>query len=135
MCLQVTLWNTGADAYQHHKFGDWVTIERVIKSGSSANTYKLLNSAGKKVSNKRSQAVKGGRQGLSAVLTAAASAIASSRRVCFRMERVCMLQLGAWLLLGDMGCTRVIIRMNFTLALRSTCMHAAHCCNSILHPQ
>lgn len=48
-CMQVTLWNTGEDAYQHNLFGDWLTIERVIKTAGSTQ-YKLLNSSGKKVS-------------------------------------------------------------------------------------
>jgi len=46
--LQVTLWNTGEDAYQHHTYGDWLTIERVIKD-KGGTQYKILNSAGKKV--------------------------------------------------------------------------------------
>jgi hypothetical protein len=28
--LSVTLWNTGADAYQHDRLGDWVSIERRV---------------------------------------------------------------------------------------------------------
>jgi hypothetical protein len=46
--VQVTLWNTGEDAYQHHLYGDWITIERVIKTAGGTQ-YKLINSAGKKV--------------------------------------------------------------------------------------
>jgi hypothetical protein len=44
---QVTLWNTGDDAYRHEVYGDWLTIERVIKSAGGTQ-YKLLNSQGKK---------------------------------------------------------------------------------------
>jgi hypothetical protein len=45
---QVTLWNTGEDAYQHDKYGDWITVERVIKA-TGATQYKLLSSTGRKV--------------------------------------------------------------------------------------
>lgn len=47
--VQVTLWNTGEDAYLHEQYGDWVTIERVIKANSGGTQYKLINAAGKKV--------------------------------------------------------------------------------------
>jgi hypothetical protein len=46
--LQVTLWNTGEDAFQHSTYGDWLTIERVIKTAGGTQ-YKILNSAGRKV--------------------------------------------------------------------------------------
>jgi hypothetical protein len=45
---QVTLWNTGEDAFQHSTYGDWITIERVIKTAGGTQ-YKILNSAGRKV--------------------------------------------------------------------------------------
>lgn len=45
---QVTLWNTGGDAYQHAVYGDWITIERVIKTAGGTQ-YKILNSTSKKV--------------------------------------------------------------------------------------
>ena len=34
--LRVTVWNTGDDAYQHERLGDWVTIERRIAKGGGA---------------------------------------------------------------------------------------------------
>jgi DNA repair exonuclease SbcCD ATPase subunit len=35
--LSVTLWNTGCDAYNHDRLGDWVTVERrVSKTGNTA---------------------------------------------------------------------------------------------------
>ena len=36
MLLQVTLWNTGEDAYQHQRCGDCPTVERVIKVRAAA---------------------------------------------------------------------------------------------------
>lgn len=52
---QVTLWNTGEDAFQPEVFGEQLTIERTIKLGSSAaaaasSSWKLLNHLGQKVS-------------------------------------------------------------------------------------
>lgn len=46
--LQVTLWNRGVDAYQHERYGDWLTIERVIKQ-KGGTQYKIYSSSGKKV--------------------------------------------------------------------------------------
>jgi hypothetical protein len=44
------LWNTGEDAYQHEVFGDWLTIERILKVAGTASEYRLYNSANKLVS-------------------------------------------------------------------------------------
>jgi hypothetical protein len=55
--VQVSLWNTGEDAYQHERFGDFLTVERVIKlSGAQQNPstkWKLLDHAGRKVSDSK----------------------------------------------------------------------------------
>jgi hypothetical protein len=45
---QVTLWNTGEDAFQHGRYGDWITIERVIKTAGDTQ-YKIYSSVGSKV--------------------------------------------------------------------------------------
>jgi hypothetical protein len=45
---QVTLWNTGEDAFNHAVYGDWITIERVIKDKGGA-IYKTYSCTGKKV--------------------------------------------------------------------------------------
>ncbi|KAF6260374.1 hypothetical protein COO60DRAFT_1700367 [Scenedesmus sp. NREL 46B-D3] len=50
--VQVTLWNTGEDAYQHHVYGDHLTVERVIKV-SGGSKWRLLNHAGAKVSDRK----------------------------------------------------------------------------------
>eukprot|EP00775_Hariotina_reticulata_P003759 gene3759-4018_t len=52
--VRVSLWNTGEDAYQHERFGDYLTVERVIKlSGAQQNPttkWRLLDHAGRKMS-------------------------------------------------------------------------------------
>ncbi|WIA29640.1 hypothetical protein OEZ86_012127 [Tetradesmus obliquus] len=50
--VQVTLWNTGEDAYQHQRYGDWLTVERVIKVNGSSK-WRLLDHEGRKVSERR----------------------------------------------------------------------------------
>jgi len=48
---QVTLWNTGEDAYQHDRLGNFFTIERIIKlSGAQQNPttkWKVLDHVGR----------------------------------------------------------------------------------------
>jgi hypothetical protein len=39
--LQVTLWNTGEDAYQHRVYGDYLTVERVIKVGAASSALRV----------------------------------------------------------------------------------------------
>jgi hypothetical protein len=47
---QVTLWNTGENAFQPDAYGNWITIERVIKAAGGTQ-YKIYSSAGKRVRN------------------------------------------------------------------------------------
>jgi structural maintenance of chromosomes protein 6 len=45
--VQVTLYNCGSDAYQHHVYGDTITIERTISIRAGGdNGYKLLDNNG-----------------------------------------------------------------------------------------
>lgn len=48
---QVTIWNTGEDAYQPQVYGNCVTIERRI--GKTASTWRVLDCNGKSVGNKK----------------------------------------------------------------------------------
>ncbi|GAA5854087.1 hypothetical protein JCM9279_004378 [Rhodotorula babjevae] len=47
----VTLANKGAEAYQHHVYGDSITIERTLNK--TGGTYKIKNHEGKTVDNKK----------------------------------------------------------------------------------
>merc|ERR1712038_1586354 len=51
--LSVSILNQGADAYQHHKYGDIITITREIRSHGKTTGYKILNVDDKIVSRKR----------------------------------------------------------------------------------
>jgi hypothetical protein len=52
--LQVSIWNTGEDAYQPHRLGRWVTVERrIVKSAADAggvsSTWRVLHANGRRV--------------------------------------------------------------------------------------
>lgn len=47
----VTLANKGDEAYQHHVYGDSITIERTLNK--TGGTYKIKNHEGKTVDNKK----------------------------------------------------------------------------------
>ncbi|GLC37835.1 hypothetical protein PLESTB_001481500 [Pleodorina starrii] len=55
--VQVTLWNTGEDAFMPSVFGDRITVERHLKR-AGASTYALLDARGRKAALDRGERVK-----------------------------------------------------------------------------
>ncbi|GAX84013.1 hypothetical protein CEUSTIGMA_g11438.t1 [Chlamydomonas eustigma] len=51
--VQVTLFNTGPDAFEPEKFGDRIMIERRLTTGQGGNHWKLFNSSGRVVTDRK----------------------------------------------------------------------------------
>lgn len=52
--IRVTILNKGGDGYKQEVYGDTITVEKTIALNGGWNGYRLLDQAGKKVSDKKS---------------------------------------------------------------------------------